>query len=170
MFYNTTFSSHRHQTIETFQELRHRALLATLTARLFGKNVRLPNFTERVPQPVTTRTYLGTQDLPLEKIIGSVGRANDFDQTFRPLKKHLLDRWVEVYQLLETDRLPPIRVYKYGNEYYVEDGHHRVSAARAIGRLTIRAEVWEIPVQAQKEPCKFCLPTGQKKSQALAHA
>ena len=77
--------------------------------------------------------FLGDEDIPVERIIGSLGRARDFDREFRPLKRHLRDRWVRVYLDLEADRWEPIRVHKLGDEYFVEDGHHRVSVARHTG-------------------------------------
>ena len=40
--------------------------------------------------------------------------------------------------------LPPIDVYKLGNLYFVIDGHHRVSVARAQGATEIEAHVTEI--------------------------
>lgn len=37
--------------------------------------------------------------------------------------------------------LPPIDVYRIGELHFVEDGHHRVSVARALGDETIQATV-----------------------------
>ena len=37
--------------------------------------------------------------------------------------------------------LPPISVVDVGDGYAVRDGHHRVSVAKALGALTIRAVV-----------------------------
>ena len=40
--------------------------------------------------------------------------------------------------------LPPISVYRLGDRHYVDDGHHRVSVARALGMAAIDAEVTEL--------------------------
>jgi hypothetical protein len=35
----------------------------------------------------------------------------------------------------------PVQLIQVGAEYYVRDGHHRVSVTRALGQDTIEAEV-----------------------------
>jgi hypothetical protein len=42
------------------------------------------------------------------------------------------------------EALPPIEVYRVGQCHFVEDGHHRVSIARAAGQQTIDAYVTEV--------------------------
>jgi hypothetical protein len=162
---NMVISNWRSQTAEIFDNLRFQAGLANLSAKIFGKSTKLKGFSEEVFPLKALRIFRGTQDLPVDQINGSVGRDKDFDYRFRPLKQHLRERWVAIYAFFETDRFAPIEVYKYGNDYYVEDGHHRVSVARAIGQLSIRADIWEIPVQNSKKPCEICLPKSQTKCQ-----
>lgn len=86
---------------------------------------------------------LGIQNIPTDSIIGTLGRNTDFDSNFRPLRVHLLDRWVNTYLRLDSDGWGPIVAHKVGNEYYVEDGHHRVSVAKFVGMMFIEAEVWD---------------------------
>jgi hypothetical protein len=133
-----------------FQEFHLKAVLGYWLAQLLRKSQKLAAFRERLPHPTTTRAYLGIQDIPVKKITGSLGREGDFDNHFRPLKKHLRDRWVSIYLLFKTERVPPIRVYKVKDDYYVEDGHHRVSVARYIDMAFIQAEVWEYPAPARR--------------------
>lgn len=166
----TGVSNWRSNTAEIFESLRFRARLENLSAKFLGKNTKLKGFAEHVSQPASTRIYLGEQEIPVDRINGSVGRENDFDSSFRPLKKHLRDRWIDIYCLFEADQLPPIQLFKTGNDYYVEDGHHRVSVARTIGRLSLRAQVWEIPLPPQKTDCTLCLSTSKERSRAMAHA
>lgn len=175
-------SNWRSQTAELFESLRFKAVVADLCAKISGKNTKLKGFAEQAfrlnslrlsrGEPAfrinATRIYRGEQDLPVSRINGSVGREKDFDNHFRPLTKHLRDRWIDVYALFETDQVPPIIVYKYEHDYYVEDGHHRVSVARALGRLSIRAQVWEIPAPTRKTGCERCQPNPRER--ALAHA
>jgi hypothetical protein len=40
--------------------------------------------------------------------------------------------------------LPPIAVYRIGDEHFVRDGHHRVTVARALGAAGIEADVVEL--------------------------
>jgi hypothetical protein len=42
------------------------------------------------------------------------------------------------------DAMPPVLLYKVGEMYFVEDGHHRISVARALGWDVIDARVTEI--------------------------
>jgi len=37
--------------------------------------------------------------------------------------------------------LPPVQLIQVGADYYVRDGHHRVSVTRALGLDVIEAEV-----------------------------
>ena len=88
---------------------------------------------------------LGIQVIPLDQIVGSVDKVKDFDRRFRPTSDRSRQRW---QRLAEKSRmgeyLPPIDLYKLGNLYFVIDGHHRVSVARAQGAREIEAHVTEI--------------------------
>lgn len=88
---------------------------------------------------------LGVQVIPLDQIVGSVDKVRDFDRRFRPTSDKSRKRWENVSRLArEGHPLPPIDVYKLGNLYFVSDGHHRVSVARALGASDIEASVTEI--------------------------
>jgi hypothetical protein len=83
--------------------------------------------------------------VPVEKIVGSVGRHRDFDRAFLPSKGDLGTRWKRIDQLMQrAEELPPISLYKIGDAYFVRDGNHRVSVARQIGVEMIDAEVIEL--------------------------
>jgi hypothetical protein len=88
---------------------------------------------------------LGVQLIPLDQIVGSVDKVRDFDRRFRPTSDRSRQRWE---RLAEKSRLgeylPPIEVYQLGNLYFVRDGHHRVSVARAQGAPEIEADVTQI--------------------------
>lgn len=88
---------------------------------------------------------LGVRLIPLDQIVGSVDKVRDFDRRFRPTSDRSRQRWERVSRLTrEGHALPPIQVYKLGNLYFVSDGHHRVSVARAMGQREIEADVTEI--------------------------
>jgi hypothetical protein len=95
----------------------------------------------------------------VEQIVGTISRQKDFDHKFRPLNEHLRERWVDVYLTIERDGWVPILLHKVGENYYVEDGHHRVSIAQALDMTFIPAKVWEYSSEAKKtkkcqpEPC-----------------
>ena len=83
------------------------------------------------------------QDIALERIKGTTepNRAEQFDHQFRPAGLTRC-RWLSVW--LANHRgttLPPISVVPVSDGYAIRDGHHRVSVAKALGALTIRAVV-----------------------------
>ncbi len=121
-------------------------MLRDLVARLTGRPNRLLAFDE-VKEKLSLRgsVYRGLQRVPLDHIIGSVNRYQDFDRAFLPVRPHTADRWIAVGVVLFQDgSLPPVRLYKVGDAYFVLDGHHRISVARALGWEEIEAEVIEV--------------------------
>jgi hypothetical protein len=85
----------------------------------------------------------GLQEIPLDRIRGSVGRYEDFTSAFLPRKKHLRQRWERVDVAMKAGKTPPIEVYQVGESYFVLDGNHRVSIARQHDLETIEAYVRE---------------------------
>lgn len=87
---------------------------------------------------------LGILEVPLDRIVGSVGRYQDFDNQFQ-LKSHVPpDRLLSVKDAMRRGKsLPPVKLYKIKNEYYALDGNHRISAAKDFGRTEIRARIVE---------------------------
>jgi len=80
--------------------------------------------------------------IPLDAVVGTVEPSPHFDARFRPASPHLRPRWVKVALAHRTGRaLPPIEVVGGCDGYYVVDGRHRVSVARATGRREIDAWV-----------------------------
>ena len=88
-----------------------------------------------------TLVDLGQQEIPVERVIGSVGRAHEFDGAFRP-KSVRLRRLLEQIQANRPDAADqPISVYQVDEGYFVLDGHKRMSLALAEGRVYIDAVV-----------------------------
>ncbi|MBG7609395.1 MAG: Lrp/AsnC ligand binding domain-containing protein [Anaerolineae bacterium] len=87
----------------------------------------------------------GTSTVPLDKIVGSVGRYQDFDSHFR-IKEHLpSDRLNNTKNAMRKGKqLPPVELFQIKDEYYVLDGNHRVAAAKELRYDTIRAEIVEL--------------------------
>jgi len=88
------------------------------------------------------------QAIRIAQITGTQSRADRFDCDFLPLDRRNKARWVSIAAaMMQTPSpLPPIDVVQVGTDYFVGDGHHRVSAARALDKLYINANVtvWEI--------------------------
>ena len=149
-----SFTHLRSNTEYKFSSLRIRALRDLFLSKLTGKDSKLMKFHKQVQRAGTNRKLLGVQDIRVEQIIGTLNRDCDFDDQFRPLGKHLLERWVNTFIRLQHDEWSPIVVHKLGEQFFVEDGHHRVSVARSVGMLFITANVWEY--QSQPTPTESC--------------
>lgn len=92
------------------------------------------------------------REIAVDKIVGSAApdlKSGDFDPGFLPVNRRMRERWTRIYQaMVEGDELPPIDVYKVDGNYYVIDGHHRVSVARNIGRPTLNARIINVRTRA----------------------
>ena len=87
---------------------------------------------------------LGKKEVALEKIVGSVGRYNDFNNQFRLKEDHEPYRLKRIKDAMDMGRmLPPVELYKIKDEYFILDGNHRVSAAKEFGYATIEAHIVE---------------------------
>lgn len=82
------------------------------------------------------------QVVPLVAIVGTLEPTRHFDASFRPASDVVRRRW-ELIALAHRrgDALPPIELIKRPDGYYVLDGRHRVSVARALGHPDIDARV-----------------------------
>ena len=130
-----------------FNRARLRVMFGRLVARLQGGVVpdRLVCFSEGRSWEISSRRVLGLQAVELVKIVGSVGRCRDFDHAFMPACSCMGERWKRVDKALREGRhLPPVRLYKIGEQYFVEDGNHRVSVSRYRGLPMIEAVVTEL--------------------------
>jgi hypothetical protein len=98
-------------------------------------------------------TYVGTRPIEVSRIIGSEGRFNDFSNEFLPRRHMLKGRWTRISTAHHgMVLLPPISVYKLGNAYFVRDGNHRVSVAKANRVEFIDADIVELDSQIRLEP------------------
>lgn len=143
-----------HTAIQDFQSARQRAAVQEVLARFTGRSTQLLSY-EDVAQKLKlrARTERGIQNIPLDAIVGSVGRYSDFTRTFLPRRNDDRDRWAGVKAAIEKSAgLPPIEVYKVGDVYFVVDGNHRVSIARQLGSGTIEARVIEFQTEVELTP------------------
>ncbi|NUM49097.1 MAG: universal stress protein, partial [Anaerolineales bacterium] len=131
--------------IEDFRTARRRAALEAVVARLTGKSADLLSFDEVRGLLKGEHTLpRGLQEIPLNAIIGSVGRYHDFTRSFLPLDDQDAERWARVRTSIDQRGMAPIELYQIGDAYFVLDGNHRVSVARARGFETIQAHITEI--------------------------
>jgi uncharacterized ParB-like nuclease family protein len=113
----------------------------------------------------------GICGVPLSQIVGSVGRYQDFDSQFK-LKEHVPpDRLISIKKAMRQGKpLPPVKLYKIKDEYYVLDGNHRISAAKEFGRTEIMAKIVEfIPSSKTLENIIYREKTEFREQTGLAH-
>jgi nucleotide-binding universal stress UspA family protein len=133
--------------IHDFQSARQKAGIQEVLARFTGKSTQLLSYEDVAEKlRLRARSERGVQHIPVDAIVGSVGRYTDFTRTFLPRSNEDRERWARVKAafLEEGAGLPPIEVYKVGEVYFVIDGNHRVSIARQEGLTTIEARVIEV--------------------------
>jgi len=100
--------------------------------------------------PIRGEHYAGVQEVPLQKIVGSVGRYRDFDRAFLPRHPEIAPRWMSIDRAhLKDVILPPIELFQVGGVYFVKDGNHRVSVAREKGQVFIDAVVTVLDVDVE---------------------
>jgi hypothetical protein len=86
--------------------------------------------------------YSGIKVVSINKIIGTEGRAANFDIDFYPVSEESRERWVNMaLAYLSRIPLPPIELIQIGDRYFVRDGHHRISVALSFGQTAMDAEV-----------------------------
>jgi hypothetical protein len=82
------------------------------------------------------------QVVPLAAIVGTLEPTLHFDAGFRPASDAVRRRWERIALAHRRgDALPPIELVQRPEGYYVLDGRHRVSVARALGHPDIDARV-----------------------------
>lgn len=129
--------------VHLFKQSASDGLLRRLLRRLLGRDSCLRTLGETAQRG---QRALGRQAVEIACIVGSEGRANDFDSAFAPISAHTRDRWASVARARREGRsLPPVQLIKAADGYYVRDGHHRISVARALGEEFVEADVvsWE---------------------------
>ena len=91
---------------------------------------------------VTFGGFPREQVVPLDAIVGTLEPTAHFDARFRPASGVVRGRWQRIALAHRRgDALPPIDLVKRPDGYYVLDGRHRVSVARAFGYPDIDARV-----------------------------
>ncbi len=139
--------------VQDFHRARQRAGLQQLLARWTGKSLNLLSYDEvRDRLKAYNQVERGVRQIPLDSIVGSVGRYQDFTRAFLPRLDSDASRWASVKAAQVTHGLPPISVYQIGEAYFVQDGNHRVSVARQLGNKTIEASVTEVITKVPLSP------------------
>jgi nucleotide-binding universal stress UspA family protein len=140
--------------VDDFHRARRQAIFEELLARVSGRSVDLLSYEDvRRKLRATESARQKLEEIPLDAIVGSVGRYKDFTRTFLPRRDSDQQRWARVKaQVDDLTGVPPIEVYKIGQAYFVLDGNHRVSIARQQGASHIQAYVREVKTRVDLTP------------------
>jgi len=140
--------------VADFRDARRKASLETLLASIQGKPAYLLSYDqvrENLRPIESARRIL--EDIPLDKIVGSVNRTTDFTRSFLPLNDTDAVRWASVRAKVDSlEGLPPIEAYRVGDVYFILDGHHRVSVARELGQSSIQGYVTPVFTRVPLSP------------------
>lgn len=132
---------------------------------------------------------VGLRTIPVEEIAGTaVGGGDQRGGDFLPLKAFRGKNWWGRWQRLNRAQddlaiLPPIEVIKYGDTFWVVDGHNRVALALYSGQPEIDATITELVPRGGRrtEPIIALAPTiggsravrtagrGHRPSEQLSH-
>ena len=100
--------------------------------------VRRATFRELAPRVVPVEEIAGTA------VEGPVQRGGDFLPVRDRRGTDWRARWQRILHAVDQlVTLPPVDLIKFGNEYWVVDGHNRVAAALYSGQIEVDANVVE---------------------------
>lgn len=110
-----------------------------------GQSTCLRSFFEIVDLAEGFLTDAGIQIVAIADITGSVAKPCQFTPSFFPTEDGMRARWKRAYAVTHGLRgYEPVILYQVRDEYFVEDGHYRISVLTALGGRTIEAfvRVW----------------------------
>ena len=148
------FDSVSQQAAADFSRARGKAVLSQIQHILNTDRNKLLSFNDvkDILKP-RNEVYRGNQVVPIKLIVGSEGRYHDFNKYFLPKREHMRQRWQRVDEAHIKDIiLPPIQLYEIGGVYFVRDGNHRVSVAKAQDVEFIDAEVTSLTTEINIKP------------------
>ncbi len=147
IFDDTTIrqASKEHRFDIDFSQAMQKAFWGELKGFILRRSTKLLPFEEVKDRlEIWFARDLGIQSISIDSIVGSEGRYQNFSKYFLPLREDLRERWKQVAEAHYYRRdLPPVELYKVQDVYFVRDGHHRISVARAKGTKYIEARVYE---------------------------
>ena len=155
------------QAIHDFHEARRKAELQKLFEPFTGETNKLLSYEEvRQKLKAIEGSQIVLTEIPLDAIVGSLGRYTDFTRDFLPRRDSDINRWATIMEKsLDLKGLPPIDVYRIGEAYFVIDGNHRVSVAKQLQASHIQAYVREVrsrvPLAADIQPDELIIKAEQ---------
>ena len=116
--------------------------LKTLLLRRSTRGTLLSPDEVRRTVPASGAMYRGRTTVEVSRIVGSVGKHEQFDMNFMPLSTASAEKWKRIDRAFRLGQeLPPVSLLELGGTYFVNDGNYRVSVARFHRVEWIDAEV-----------------------------
>ncbi len=146
------------RTVQDFIDARRRAGREMILARLAGRSTDLLSYEDvRAKLHAIESSGQVLREIPLDAVVGSVGRYSDFTRGFLPKRSADRQRWSRVKAIAEgLTGFPAIVVYQIGEAYFVRDGNHRVSVSKQSGATHIQAYVTQVrssvPLESDVQP------------------
>ena len=133
---------------EAFARAR-RAHVAARATRWLRRSPSTPRTLDHSPAVPSGARRLRV--IPLAEVVGTLEATISFDAEFRPASEFVRARWERIALAhYRGAALPPIDVLRRPDGYYVVDGRHRVSVARALGHREIEARVTRAATRIRK--------------------
>ncbi len=146
--YSGSFYSNDQAVEELYSSSYNVGQLRKIWSFLTGKSYSLLSIDIINPDCVeNTLEKTGTETVQIDQIRGSESRIYDFDCDFNPLVRCTHDRWLGIASAKRRGRhLPAVVLVQVGDIYFVRDGHHRISVAKALREEVIEAKVivWQV--------------------------
>lgn len=111
-----------------------------LLAKIFKKEIHLETLASLPIDSHRSSSHIIT--VPIRMIKGSLGRSEDFDTEFHPLNVNSRARWMSIATAVRKGiPMPAVELVQVGEDYYVRDGHHRISVAKDMEQEAIEARI-----------------------------
>lgn len=116
----------------------------------------LPSLYDRHPEAsVAFRRPRGLEAVALNAIVGTTRRPSQNTADFLPLRPLRGQNWIARWQRIRRASdslavLPPVELLRFGDEYWVVDGHNRIAAAMRNDAAAIDADVIELVAAGQQ--------------------
>ena len=142
---------------ELYRSMQNRALLGRIYSHFTGRSRSLLDLaTELSKRKIRIQHYAGSRTVSIKRIKGSESRSGDFDCDFNPMQTRTFARWMSVAVARSSgETLPLVELIQLGDDYFVRDGHHRISVARGLGEEYVDAKI----IVIELAPASNALPS-----------
>jgi len=118
----------------------------------------LPSLFDRYPAATRApRRRVGLRGVALERIVGTLRHPSQNTADFLPLPRLRGENWRGRWQRITRAMdglavLPPVDLVQVGDDFWVEDGHNRIAAARLAGAAEVDADVTQLLLPGVSRP------------------